>query len=397
MSNIKQLFFEHIAQTSESSLGLQIEKALGVKLFDKDGKDFIDLISGVSVSSLGHNNPSIVNAVIDQAKKYMHLMVYGEFIEEPQVKLAYELSNLLPENLSKTYFLNSGSEAIETALKISKRFTGRSEIVSFKNAYHGSTIGALSLMHDSYFKNSFTPFIPGHKHLSYNNFEDLLKINEKTAAVVIEPVQAEAGIILPVHGFLQAVKDRCQETGSLLVYDEIQTAFGRTGKMFGFQKTGVIPDIIVLAKALGGGMPLGAVVGSNKIMSCLTTNPSLGHITTFGGHPVSCAAGLASLKYLMNNILLIDQCEQKEALFIENLKNNLLVKEVRSAGLLMSIDFKSTDLLKKSIPLFIKNGILTDWFLFNDTSFRISPPLTITMDEINDASARINKTLEQLK
>lgn len=397
MHNLKHLFFNHVAQTSDSPLAIQVTKAQGVKIFDFEGKDYIDLISGVSVSNLGHNHPNIINAVQDQLGKYMHLMVYGEFVEEPQVLLANTLASILPPNLETTYFLNGGSEAIEAALKIAKRYTRRHEIVSFKNAYHGSTVGALSLMHDSYFKNAFEPLVPGHKHIRYNDFEELSEINFKTAAVVVEPVQGEAGVICPDPGFLEALSKRCQEVGALLIFDEIQTGFGRTGKMFAFEHSNAKPDMLVLAKALGGGMPLGAVISSKEIISCLISSPVLGHITTFGGHPISCAAGLASLSFLLENNNLINETNEKADLFIAKISGSKLVKTIRHKGLLMAVDFESKDLLKKSIPLFIKNGLITDWFLFNETSFRISPPLTITFDEIEDATRRIKLTLNELE
>jgi acetylornithine/succinyldiaminopimelate/putrescine aminotransferase len=377
-------------------MGLEIVRAKGVFLYDKDGKDYIDLVAGVSVANLGHDNQVITNAVKAQVDKYLHLMVYGEFIEEPQVKLASLLSDLLPKEIESTYLVNSGSEAIEGAMKLAKRHTGRYEIVSCKNAYHGSTQGAMSLMSDEYYTDAFRPLLPGISHIEYNNFDDLKKITGKTACVIIEPVQGEAGVISPEKEYLQEVRKRCNQTGTLLVFDEIQTGFGRTGELFAFRKFKVEPDILVTAKALGGGMPIGAFSSSKKIMDTLISNPVLGHITTFGGHPVSAAAAFASLEYITKNPDIIKSVTAKEKLFKDLLTGLPQVKEIRSNGLLMAVDLGNSENLFKAVDLLQINGIHTDWFLFDDHSFRISPPLTITNDEIKEACKRIKTALKKL-
>ena len=396
MISNRELFLRHLGQTSPEPMGLEIVRAKGVFLYDKDGKDYIDLVAGVSVANLGHDNQVITNAVKAQVDKYLHLMVYGEFIEEPQVKLASLLSDLLPKEIESTYLVNSGSEAIEGAMKLAKRHTGRYEIVSCKNAYHGSTQGAMSLMSDEYYTDAFRPLLPGISHIEYNNFDDLKKITGKTACVIIEPVQGEAGVISPEKEYLQEVRKRCNQTGTLLVFDEIQTGFGRTGELFAFRKFKVEPDILVTAKALGGGMPIGAFSSSKKIMDTLISNPVLGHITTFGGHPVSAAAAFASLEYITKNPDIIKSVTAKEKLFKDQLTGLPQVKEIRSNGLLMAVDLGNSENLFKAVDLLQINGIHTDWFLFDDHSFRISPPLTITNDEIKEACKRIKTALKKL-
>ncbi|HNV53247.1 MAG TPA: aspartate aminotransferase family protein, partial [Tenuifilaceae bacterium] len=380
MLSKRQLFLNHVAQTSDSPLMLEVERAEGVYLFGPNGEKHFDLISGVSVSNVGHSHPKVVDAVKQQVDKYMHLMVYGEFIQNPQVQLATKLASLIPKSLDSVYFLNSGSEAIEGAMKLAKRYTGRTEIVSFKNAYHGSTQGSLSIMGGDKFKQAFRPLLPDIRHLDYNNAEQLNQITSKTACVIVEPIQGEAGVVLPKDNFLSQLRERCSKVGALLVFDEIQTGLGRTGKMFAFENYNVTPDILVLAKALGGGMPLGAFIASKEIMWSLTNNPVLGHITTFGGHPVSCTAALASINVIIDENL-VDSVNKKEKIFREILEKHPLVKEVRSKGLLMAVELSSFDKMLDLVKYGVKNGFITDWFLFCDTSFRISPPLTITDEE----------------
>lgn len=391
----RELFLKYLAQTSDSPLQLEIEKAAGVYLYETNGKKLIDLISGVSVSNLGHSHKEVVDAVCQQAQKYMHLMVYGEFIQHPQVKLAEAICKLLPDNLQSVYFVNSGSEAVEGAVKLAKRYTGKPNIVSFKNAYHGGTHGALSLMGDEGLKQAFRPLLPGVKHLTFNNIDELSRIDSQTACVIIEPVQGEGGIVLPKPGFLEALRQRCNEIGALLIFDEIQTGMGRTGKLFAFEKYGVVPDILMLAKAFGGGMPLGAFIASKEIMGKLTHDPILGHITTFGGHPVSCAASLKSLE-LLQSLKLVDEVEKKEQLFRSRLVNHKNVKDIRSSGLFMAVELGSFKKVQEFIHLGIEIGFVTDWFLFCDTAFRIAPPLIISDDEIEDACKLIIKALDRL-
>ena len=387
----RQLFFNHVAQTSEAPLALEIEKAEGLYLYGSGGKRYLDLISGISVSNVGHRHPKVVQAIHDQLDKYMHLMVYGEYIQSPQAQFAKALADLLPENLRSVYFTNSGSEAIEGAMKLAKRFTGRTEIISFKNAYHGSTQGSLSIMGCEEFKNAFRPLLPDTKQIRYNNITDLELITNRTACVIVEMVQGEAGAIVPENDYLRKLREKCSSTGTLLVADEIQCGFGRTGTLFAFEQFGFVPDILCLAKAMGGGMPVGAFVSSGAVMQVLTNNPVLGHITTFGGHPVCCAAGLAALQVLLEEKL-SEKVAEKEALFRSLLKHPQ-IRAVNGKGLLLSVVFDSYEQNKTIIDKCIEDGIITDWFLFNAHSMRIAPPLTITEEEIRTACAIILKNI----
>ncbi len=391
----RQLFFQHLALPSAHTLALEIEKAEGIYLFDSDGKKYIDLVSGVSVSNVGHRHPMIIKAIKNQLDKYMHLMVYGKYIQTPQVDLATKLSENLPENLNSTYFVNSGSEAIEGALKLVKRYTGKTEIIAFKNGYHGGTHGALSLLGNEKLKYAFRPLLPNIQFLDFNNIEQLSKINKKTACVFIEPIQAEAGIILPEKDFLKKLRIRCDETNTLLVFDEIQVGFGRTGKLFCFENYEVTPDILCLAKAMGGGMPIGAFISSKEIMSSLTFNPELGHITTFGGHPVCCAAALANLKLLTESNI-IENVNKKGELFINELKDNTAVKCFRQNGLMIAVELENEQIVSKLLELFVENGLIVDQFLFNSNSFRIAPPLIITETEIKEICKTINFCMDKL-
>lgn len=379
----RQIFFQHLALPSQQPLALEIERAEGIYMYTPEGKKYIDLVSGVSVSNIGHRHPKVVEAIKNQLDKYMHLMVYGEYIQSPQVKLAEKLSSLLPEQLNSVYFVNSGSEAIDGALKLAKRVTGRSEIVAFKNAYHGGTHGALSILGDEELKQAFRPLLPDVRHLDFNDFDQIEQITDKTACVVIEPIQAEAGIILPKEGYLKALKKKCNETGTLLIYDEIQMGFCRTGKFFCFENEGVVPDVICFAKGMGGGMPIGAFVSSKEMMDQLTFSPALGHITTFGGHPVCAAAALANLEVLLAENL-AEAANIKGKLFIQHLEKTEAIKEIRGSGLMLAIDFKDEALNSKVIDLLMEEGLIVDRFLFHPTSFRIAPPLIISEKEIED-------------
>lgn len=390
----RHLFFNYVAQTSETPLALEIEKADGIYLTDVNGKQYIDLISGISVSNVGHRHPKVLSAIKNQLDKYMHLMVYGEYIQSPQVQLATLLTSLLPKKLSSVYFVNSGSEAIEGAMKLAKRYTGRTEIVYFKDAYHGSTQGSLSIIGNEEFKQAFRPLLPDTRQIRFNNIEDLTKITERTACVIVETIQGEAGAIVPEGDFLKQLRTRCNETGALLIADEIQCGFGRTGKLFAFEHFGFIPDIICMAKGMGGGMPIGAFVSSGEIMKTLTNNPILGHITTFGGHPVCCAASLAVLTVLMEENLM-EQVEAKEILF-RKLLYNPKIKSIKGKGLLLSLEFDSYALNKVIIDKCIENGVIVDWFLFNSNSMRIAPPLTISEEEITKACTVILKSIESI-
>ncbi len=377
---------------------VEVERAEGVYFYTPEGKQYVDLIAGVSVSNVGHANPAVIEAVQQQVASYMHLMVYGELVERPQVEYATLITSLLPEGLTSCYFVNSGAEAIEGAMKLAKRYTGRSEVISMRRAYHGSTQGAMALMgspEGEEWKRAFRPLMPDCRAIEFNLFEDLQLITERTACVVSEVVRGEAGVQLPAEGYLEALRARCTEVGALLVFDEIQSGMGRTGEMFASVKYGVTPDIITLAKAFGGGMPLGAFVSSGQIMESLTHDPVLGHITTFGGHPVCCAAGLAALKYLIDNDL-VAQVEAKGALFERRMLEHKLVREVRRSGLLMAVELGESSLLYRLMEIFKEEGVLSDWFLFCDTAFRISPPLTITEAEIEASCEIIFRSLDRL-
>lgn len=376
----REIFYRNLALPSTQPLGIEIERADGIWLYTPDGRRYADMVSGVSVSNVGHCHPKVVEAVTRQAQTYMHLMVYGEMIQAPQTQLARRLTSLLPSSLNSVYLVNSGSEAIEGAMKLAKRFTHRSEICSFKNAYHGGTQGALSILGSESLKYAFRPLLPGIRQLRFNCIDDLALIDEKVACVIVEPVQAEAGVILPENDFLLKLRERCSETGTLLVFDEVQTGFGRTGFMFACQKFNVVPDILCLAKAMGGGMPIGAFVASDEIMHSLTHNPVLGHITTFGGHPVSCAAALASLEVIVEEKL-TETVETKAQIFVSKLKGHPRVKEIRQAGLLVAVDLHSERELDQAFTRLTENGLITDRFLFYPSAFRIAPPLTITEDE----------------
>lgn len=395
---LRNQFLRHVAQTSPAPQLIEVARAEGVFFYTPEGKPYYDLVSGVSVNNVGHGNRAVVEAVQRQAADYMHIMVYGEMVERPQVEFARALAEALPAPLDSVYFLNSGAEAVEGALKLAKRYTHRTEMISMRQAYHGSTHGAMSMMgqpEGEEWKCAFRPLLPDTKAIRFNNIDDLSLITERTACVLCEPVQGEAGVRPPKDGYLQALRKRCTEVGALLIFDEIQTGMGRTGEMFAMQKYGVTPDIVCLAKALGGGMPLGAFVSSQEIMSTLTHNPVLGHITTFGGHPVCCAAGLAAMKFLQDNKI-VEDVERKGALYEELLKDHPAVKEIRRAGLLLAIELGESEKLYKIMDLFIEEGILSDWFLFCDTAFRISAPLVISDEEIRDSVRIIRNCLDRL-
>jgi len=383
--NLRSLFLQHNAQTSPAPIGLNIVSAAGCYLHDADGKKYLDLIGGISVCNIGHGHPAVKDAIKQQVDKYTHIMVYGELIQSPQVLYAQMLTQHLPENLNTVYFTNSGTEATEGALKLARRVTGKTDIISCNNSYHGSTLGALSIMGDEYWRNAYRPLLPGVWHYNYNDGQLIDAINENTACVIIETVQAEAGVIEPRKEWLQQLKKKCTETGCLLIFDEIQCGFGRTGKLWGFEHYEVIPDIILLGKALGGGMPLGAFISSHQNMQSFTDNPVLGHITTFGGHPVSCAAGMAAMQVLLSDQL-IPQVQEKEALF-RALLAHPAIRAVRSKGLLMAIELESPEKVLDTLHKCLAHGLFSDWFLFAANCIRIAPPLTITNDEIKQAVA----------
>jgi acetylornithine/succinyldiaminopimelate/putrescine aminotransferase len=391
----REIFYNNIALPSNFPLGIEIERAEGIYMYSPDGKRYIDLVSGVAVSNVGHCHPKVVEAVKAQVEKYMHLMVYGEIIQSPQTLFAELLTSLLPETLECIYYVNSGSEATDGAVKLAKRFTGRFEICAFKNSYHGSGQGAMSFLGNESLKRNFRPLVPGTTFLPYNDFSALEKITGRHAAVIVEPIQGEAGVVVPQQGFLQALRQRCNETGAMLIFDEIQTGFGRTGSLFYFQQENTIPDILCCAKAMGGGMPLGAFIASKTMMQCLTENPTLGHITTFGGHPVSCAAALAQLQLLLDENIIPTVAEKGE-LFKKLLEKHPAIKEIRGKGLLLAVEMQSETQCLQLFEKLTQNGIITDPFIFNTASFRIAPPLNITQEQIGECFEIIVESINSL-
>lgn len=394
MPGLRQLFLKHLAPTSAFPLLIEIEKGEGVYLYGPKGERWLDLISGIGVSGLGHAHPVIKKAVKDQVDKYLHTMVYGEYVMAPQVELATVLTSQLPEHLNSVYYVNSGSEATEGAMKLAKRYTGRREIIACENAYHGSTHGAASLMSPKDFTRAYHPLLPGIKNIKFNIDADLSTITEKTACVIVETVQGESGIHPPKNDYLKKLRQRCTEVGALLVLDEVQAGFGRTGSLFAFEQYGITPDILLLAKGMGGGMPIGAFVANKEVMNVFSHDPILGHITTFGGHPVSCAAGLANIKYLLRTDY-IQQVPAKADLF-RQLLIHAQIKEIRNAGLMIAVELDSFEAVEKVIKYCLANGLIVDWFLFNSHSIRIAPPLIITEDEIRWACGVLLAALDRL-
>ena len=387
----RQLFLQHNAQTSPEPLMLEFVRAKGVYIYDSADKKHLDLIAGIGVSNVGHCHPAVVKAIQDQAETYMHLMVYGEYVQAPQVNFAKALADILPESLSCTYFLNSGTEAVEGAMKLAKRYTGKKGFIACKKAYHGSTQGAESLMESDFYSSGYGPFLPNVSFIEHNNIADLEKITTDIAAVFIEPIQGEAGIRVADLKYIRALRNKCDETKTLLIFDEIQSGFGRSGKMFAFEHYNIKPDVLLLAKGIGGGMPIGAFISSSEIMSVLSHTPILGHMTTFGGHPVCCAAGLATLRTLVDNKI-VNEVEEKGKLF-KQLLVHPAIKEIRGKGLMLAVEFENFEINKKIIDACILDGVLSDWFLHCSNSMRIAPPLIITKAEIEEACAIILKNI----
>jgi len=388
------IFLKHIAQTTGSPFLIDVERAEGLYLYPPDGKRYMDLISGIAVSNLGHKHPKVVEAVKQQVDSHMHVMVYGEFVQSSPNLLAKKLTDILPEQLNCCYFTNSGTEANEGALKLAKRFTGRTEIISMRGAYHGSTHGSLSVSGNEIKKRAFRPLLPDVKFLNFNNHEDLDAITNKTACVIVEPIQGDAGVRIATQEYLNALRKKCDETGALLIFDEIQTGIGRTGKMFAFEHYNIVPDILTSAKALGGGLPIGTFISSYEIMQTLTHDPMLGHITTFGGNPVSCAAALATLNVIEDEKLL-DEVEKKGLLF-ENLLLHKQVKEIRRKGLMFAVEFESDEQVYKIVKYCLDHGLICFWFLSCPNSFRIAPPLTISKEEVKEACKIIQEAFDSL-
>lgn len=392
MPSIRELYLQHVAQTSEIPLMLEIDRAEGMYIFSKDGKKYLDLNSGISVSSLGHRHPKVIEAIKNQLDKHLHTMVYGEHIHTPQVDFAKLLSEQLDNGLDSIYYLNSGSEAVEGALKMARKYTGRYKIQACSNAYHGSTMGSESLRSDDHFTRSFMPGIPGVFHIDFNNEAQIDQIDEETACIILEPVQAEAGVIPPRLDFLQKVKARCKKVGALMILDEIQTGFGRTGYLFAHQKYGIVPDILLIGKSMGGGMPISAFVAPKEIMMSLAKKPMLGHITTFGGHPVCVASAYATLKTLVEDQIFEDVL-RKEKLIHKKLKHPI-IKEIRSSGLMMAVELKRRKYLKHVVNYTIENGAVIDYFLFNSTSFRLAPPLIISDEQIEEGCSILLEAMD---
>jgi len=376
-------FYKYVAQTSPEPIAIDVERAQDIYFYDKSGKKYIDLISGIAVCNMGHSHPEIINAVKEQLDKYMHLMVYGELIQKPQVELAEKLCACLPASLNSVFFVNSGSEAVEGALKLAKRYTGRSQLIHFESAYHGSSHGAMSMMGNETYKAAFQPLLPDTKTIRFGVSEDLKEITVKTAAIIVELIQGEAGVRIASAEYWQKLKQRCKLTGTLLIADEIQTGLGRTGKLFAFEHYKITPDILLLGKAFGGGMPLGAFVADKNMMHILTYNPVLGHITTFGGHPVCCAAALAHLKLITKNKMWknAETIGKKLEKILWKLPN---VKEIRRKGLMIAVDFQSTETNFKTLNSLLKKGIFSDWFLWCDTALRIAPPLILNEEHLKE-------------
>lgn len=389
----REIFLNHIGQTSPAPLALEIVRAFENKLYDKNGKEYIDLIGGISVCNIGHGNAKVIDAIKKQADNFLHVMVNGELVLSPQTAYAQLLTDHLPATLNSVFFVASGSEATEGAMKLAKRFTRRTQIAAFKNSYHGSTQGSLSIIGDEYWRNAYRPLLPDILHLNYNSFEDLEQITSQTACVIAETIQAEAGVISPKKEWIQALRKKCIDTGTLLILDEIQCGFGRNGTLWAFEQFDVIPDVLLLGKALGGGMPLGAFIADKKIMDSFTEFPVLGHINTFGGHPVCCAAGHAAMQYLLEENL-ISSVFEKEKIFLQNI-NAQFLKTIRSHGLMMALEFEDFERNKTVIDALIENGVFTDWFLFASSCLRIVPPLTISEDEIVKACQIINEVISK--
>ena len=389
--NNRQFFLQHLAQTSPKPIGIEVERAEGVHIYDTEGTAYIDLIAGFSVCNIGHSHPKVIAAIEQQIKQYMHVIVYGEFIQSPQVQYAKSLLSLLPENLQSIYFTNSGAEAAEGAMKLAKRVTKRTRIVAFDGAYHGSTQGALSVMGDEYFRNAYRPLLPDIMHLRYSHLEDIELIDHHVACVIVEPVQAETGVTAASAAWLKALRAKCDALCILLIFDEIQSGFGRTGTLFAFEQYGVVPDILLTGKALGAGLPLGAFISSPAMMGTLTYDPVLGHITTFGGNPVSCAAGKAGLEVLLESGWM-DEVKMKETYLVETLTHPAIINK-QYKGLWMSLQFATPELTKKIAANCVANGVITDWFLFAEDRIRIAPPLSITMEELAIAVQKIKESI----
>lgn len=393
MISNRELFLKNTAQTSDSPRLLEIDRAEGIYLYGPNGEKYMDLVSGFNVSNIGHRHPQVLKAIQEQLDRFMHVTVYGEFVQSPQVLLATELLEVLPDSFQSVYFTNSGAEAVEGSMKVAKKFTGRREIIAAKQAYHGSTQGALSLIGNDEYRVAYAPLLPEISFIEYNSLPDLEMISDKTAAVIVEAIQGEAGVRVPSMEYMQALRQKCTDTGALLIFDEIQTGFGRTGKLFAFEHFGIVPDILMLAKGIGGGMPLGAFVAPKEMMDVIKANPMLGHITTFGGHPVSCAAARASLKVIQGEKL-IEDVDRKAKLFRSELQMPQ-IREIRGLGLMMCLQLDNFDQVYQVSNYCASKGLIIDWYLHCETALRIAPPLTISEDEIIQSCKIIREGIEK--
>ena len=390
----KNVFYKNQAQTTPFPVGIEIERAEGIYLYTPDGNRYIDFISGISVSNIGHNHPHVIKAIKDQVDKHLHVMVYGEYLQSAQYNLAAKLNETLPKNLTTTYFVNSGTEAVEASLKLAKRATGRTELIAFKGAYHGNTQGSLSVSSNEAKKIAFRPLLPDIRFLTFNEKDELSRISEKTAGVIIEPVQGDAGIRIPSKAFMKALRDRCTETGAILIFDEIQSGFGRCGTLFAFENFDVVPDILVIGKAFGGGMPIGAFISSYEMMQLLTHAPMLGHITTFGGHPVNCAAALANIEVLESENIIADVNAKGD--YIADKLKHPMIKEVRHIGMFFAIEMENFEIVHQVVKKTLEKGLISYWFLSTDNAFRIAPPLSISYKEIDEACQIIIESMDEI-
>lgn len=389
-------FLKFQGQTNQSPYLIEVERAEGIYIYDKSGKAYMDMIAGVAVNNIGHRHPKVIEALKNQIDKYLHVMVYGEFIQDSQLNFSKKLVDLLPKELNCVYTVNSGTEANEAALKLAKRVTGRTELVSFRGSYHGSTHGSMSVSGNEVKKQAFRPLLPDVRFLTFNSIEELNQITEKTAGVIIETIQGDAGVRVPSVDFLTALRQRCTAVGALLIFDEIQCGIGRAGKLFAFENFNVVPDILTLGKALGGGMSIGALVSSQENLYEFTYNPMLGHITTFGGHPVVCASALACLE-VMETEIDFEEVERLGLLLEELVKSNEEIKEIRRIGMMFAFDMESFERVEKVVKRCLEKGLISFWFLSHPYSFRLSPPLTITEEEIRIAAKMIIDSIEETK
>lgn len=396
MSELSKSFQKHVGQTSPFPIQLEVEKAKGIYFITRDGQEYIDFTSGISVMNLGHGHRPVIQAIRNQAKKHLHTMVYGEFVEAPQVKYAELLTSILPKKLNSVYYCTSGSETVEASIKLAKRKTKRSEIIYFEGSYHGSTHGALSIMGSEKYKKAYRPLLPDTRMLRYNNFDDLALISESTACVILEIVQAASGVTVIDAKWLKQLSKRCKEVKALLIFDEIQTGFGRTGELFAFQHYGIVPDVLLLAKAMGGGIPMGALVSRQKLLNVFTKNPILGHINTFGGNAIACTAAHATLESLLQNPEYYNKAEEKANFIYESLIHHPAVKKITYKGLLMAVHFKSKKVAYSFMEKCLENRVVLIGFLLNDKAMRFAPPLTITKRELKESIRRVLRSLDQV-